>query len=143
MRSLRARVRAPHMDKKLAKLEYKHNHRQMGVFQLRNLLNDKVFIASSMDVPAFMNRIKFQLNANAHPNRILQKEWAELGEENFAFEILEEIVPNEMPDHNYHAEVDVLEEQWLKKERPYGDRGYNEKKLSREERLKTIAANRK
>ena len=35
-----------------------------------------------------------------------------------------------------------MEEMWLEKLEPYGERGYNEKKLTREERLRKIAANR-
>ena len=130
------------MNKKQAKLDYKLNHRQMGVFHIRNLLNDKIFIASSMDVPAFINRIRFQLNAGSHPSRSLQKDWIELGEENFAFEILELVAAQPQADYNYRADVDFLEDLWLEKEQPYGEKGYNEKKKTREERLRMIAANR-
>jgi hypothetical protein len=35
-----------------------------------------------------------------------------------------------------------LEELWLEKSQPYGDRGYNEKKKGREEMLRLIAQNR-
>ena len=115
----------------------------MGVFQIRNLLNDKIFIASSMDLPAFFNRVRFQLNANSHPGRSLQKDWQEYGEENFAFEVLEEVNPSEQADYNYTADVKFLEDLWLEKEQPYGDKGYNEKKKTTEERLRLIRANRK
>jgi hypothetical protein len=32
-----------------------------------------------------------------------------------------------------------MEEMWLEKLEPYGERGYNERKLSREERMKRIS----
>jgi type II secretory pathway component PulK len=131
------------MNKKQAKLEYKLSHRQMGVFQIRNFVNDKIFIASSVDVPGFINRTRFQLNADAHPSLSLQRDWSEFGEENFAFEILEEVAPREQPDYNYRADVDFLEDLWLEKEQPYGDKGYNQKKKTRDERLQMIAGNRK
>jgi hypothetical protein len=35
-----------------------------------------------------------------------------------------------------------MEKMWLEKLEPYGERGYNEKKLTREERLKRIADKR-
>ncbi|MGB7070728.1 MAG: GIY-YIG nuclease family protein [Pyrinomonadaceae bacterium] len=60
------------MNKKDAKLVYKLSHRPMGVFQLRNTATDKVYIDSSNNVPGKVNRIKFQLNANTHPNKSLQ-----------------------------------------------------------------------
>ena len=115
----------------------------MGVFQIRNLLNDKLYIASSMDMPGFMNRTRFQLNANSHPIRALQKEWNELGDENFAFEILEEVVPRDQEDYDHAADVKFLEDMWLDKEKPYGDKGYNDKKKTSEERMRSMRANRK
>ncbi len=130
------------MNKKQAKLDYKLNHRQMGVFQIRNLTSGKIFIASSMDLPGFINRITFQLNAGSHPSKSLQKDWNELGSDGFAFEILEEVLPRETPDYDYKADLKFLEDLWLEKEAPYGDAGYNEKKMTREERLQMIAANR-
>ena len=126
------------MNKKQAKLDYKLSHRQMGVFQIRNLMNDKIYIASSVDVPSFINRSTFQLNAGAHPSRALQKEWKEFGEENFAFEVLEEVEAREDAGYNYRADVDFLEDLWLDKEQPYGDKGYNEKKKTTAERLRMI-----
>ncbi len=115
----------------------------MGVFQVRNLTNEKVYIASSVNIPGFINRIKFQLNANVHPGKSLQKDWNELGSENFAFEILEEVFPREDPDYDHKADLEFLENLWLKKELPFGDKGYNEKKKTREERLRMIASNKR
>ena len=44
----------------------------------------------------------------------------------------------------YHsADLETLEDLWLEKLEPFGDNGYNERKLTREERLRMIAANRK
>jgi len=130
------------MNKKQAKLDYKLNPPQMGVFQIRNMVNEKVFITSSMNVPGFINRITFQLNAGTHPSKSLQKDWNESGAEGFAFEILEEVLPGNNPDYDYKADLTFLEDLWLEKEQPYGDAGYNEKKMTREERLRMIAANR-
>ncbi len=58
----------------------------------------------------------------------------------FAFEILDEITPKEGRD--YREELALLEELWLEKSQPYGDRGYNEKKKGREEMLRLIAQRR-
>jgi hypothetical protein len=130
------------MNKKQAKVDYKLGHRQMGVFQIRNLLNDKIYIASSVDVPGLINRSTFALNAGVHPSLSLQKEWKEYGEENFAFEVLEEVEPRDQPHYNYKADIQFLEDCWLDKEQPYGDAGYNQKKMTREERIEMIAADK-
>lgn len=130
------------MNKKDAKLEYKLTHRTMGVFQIKNKIDEKVFVDSSINVPGKINRHKFQLNAGVHPSKTLQAEWNEHGEQGFEFEILEDILPRDDPNYNYAADLEFLEDLWLDKLEPYGDRGYNERKKTREERLRMIAANR-
>jgi len=128
------------MTKKELKREYLQNHRPVGVFQIRNIVNDKVLIGASLDLPGIFNRYKFQLKMGNHPNVRLQAEWNEFGAESFAFEILDEITPKEGRD--YREELVFLEELWLENSQPYGDRGYNEKKKGREEMLRLIARNR-
>lgn len=128
------------MAKKELKRTYLQNHRPMGVYQLRNIVNDKVLIGVALDLPGILNRHKFQLKMGNHPNDALQAEWNEFGAESFAFEILDEITPKEGRDHR--EELAFLEGLWLDKTQPYGDRGYNEKKKGREEMLRLIAQNR-
>ena len=128
------------MRKKELIREYKLNHRPMGVYQIRNIANDKILIGSSLDLPGVLNRHKFQLKMGNHPNGALQAEWNEFGAESFAFEILDEITPKEGRDHR--EELSFLEELWLEKSQPYGDRGYNERKKGREEMLRLIGQHR-
>ena len=131
------------MNRKEAKLEYKLSHRPMGVFQLRNTANEKIYLDSSTNVPGKINRIKFQLNANTHPSKRLQADWNEFRESAFEFETLEPVAPRDDPNYDYAADLETLENLWLEKLEPYGERGYNEKKKTREERLRMIAANRR
>ena len=115
----------------------------MGVFQIGNTVNDRGSVDSSINVPGKINRHKFQLNAGVHPGKSLQSDWNEHGEAAFEFEILEDVMPREDPAYNYAADLDFLENLWLEKLMPYGERGYNERKKTREERLRMITANRK
>jgi hypothetical protein len=128
------------MDRAAAKLEYKSSHRPMGVFQIRNKTNGKVFIDSSLNVPGKINRHKFTLNAGIFAGKALQKDWNEFGESNFEFETLEPVEPRDEQNYDYAADIKVLEELWLEKLKPYGDIGYNERKLTRGERLQMIAS---
>lgn len=130
------------MDKKAAKLAYKASRRPIGVFLIRNLVSNKVFVGSSMDLGAIFNRTRFQLAAGAHPNKDLETDWRNLGASKFEFEIAEELVPRDDQNYDYRADLEVLEDLWLEKLEPYGDKGYNERKKTREERLRMIAANR-
>ena len=131
------------MDKAAAKLEYKLTHRPMGVFQIRNSASGKVFIDSSTNVPGKINRHTFALRAGLHASKTLQADWNQLGENTFEFETLEPVEPRDDPHYDYAGDLQVLEDLWLEKLEPYGEKGYNERKLTREERLRMIAANRK
>ena len=131
------------MNKKDLIREYKETPRKMGVFQVRNLKNEKIFVASSLNLDGMLNRQRFQLELNGHPNKSLQQDWNETGAENFVFEILEELPPRESSAYDYKEDLEVLEDLWLEKLEPYGEKGYNERKKTREERLRMIAANRK
>jgi hypothetical protein len=115
----------------------------MGIFQIRNEASGKIFVGSSMDLTAMFNRVRFQLFAGAHPNKELESDWRQLGADKFAFEVLEEIVPQDDPNYDYKADLETMEDLWLEKLEPYGEKGYNERKKTREERLQMIAANRK
>lgn len=131
------------MDRKAALLEYKLSHRPMGVFQIRNTKNEKVFVDSSTNIPGKINRYRFALKAGSHKSRSLQAEWNEFGEEAFEFETLEPLEPRDDQNYDYAADLLVLEDLWLEKLEPYGEKGYNERKKTQEERLQMIRANRK
>jgi hypothetical protein len=129
-------------NKKELKREYKENLRPMGIYQIRNLVNGKVLVEVAQDLPGIINGRKFALSLGGHTNKALQADWNEVGAENFVFEILDELAPTGEAGANYRHELASLEELWLEKLEPYGDRGYNEKKMSSEERLKRISQNR-
>jgi hypothetical protein len=126
------------MNKKELKQAYKQTPRPMGIFQIRNLTNEKVFVGKSENLDGIFNRIRFQLNANSHHQKQLQADWNELGADKFEFEILEELEFREGLDTK--KELEFLEDLWLEKLEPFGEKGYNERKKTREERLRMIAA---
>jgi hypothetical protein len=129
------------VNKKEAIREYKLSHRPMGVFQIANKTNGKVFIDSSTNVPGKINRHKFALNHGSHASKSLQADWDALGEEAFEFETIEPVEPRDDPNYDYKADLAFLEDLWLEKLEPYRDKGYNERKKTREERLRMIAEN--
>ena len=131
------------MSKKDLKREYKQTLRPMGVFQIHNLTNEKIFIGSTPNLDSVFSKNKFQLDAGIHFSKTLQADWQKFGADSFIFEILEEVFPREDSNYDYAADVKVLEDLWLEKLAPYGENGYNERKKTRAERLQMIAANRK
>ena len=127
------------MDKKAAKAEYKLSHRPMGVFQIRNTINGRLFVDSSLNVPGKINRHKFALNAGLHQSRSLQLDWNEMGESAFVFETLEDVNPRPDANYDYASDLLTLEDLWLEKLEPYGEKGYNERKITSEQRLRMIS----
>ena len=129
------------IDKKQITQEYKLSHRPMGVFQIRNKTSGRVFIDTSTNIPGKINRHRFALKAGLHANKALQADWNELGETVFEFETIEPVEPRSEANYDYKADLVTLEDLWLEKLEPYGDNGYNERKMSRDERLKMIREN--
>ena len=105
---------------------YKLYKSKKGVYQIRNMLNGKIFVGSSTDLKAIWNRNKVQLNFGNHPNEELQKDWKELGEEAFEYEILSEIKEEEK-EINFKKEVKALEELYIEELQPFKEKGYNKK----------------
>lgn len=132
------------MEKKNRQLkkEYQQNPPPMGVFLVRNMVNDKVFVGVSQDLHGIINRYRFQLAHGKHPNARLQKDWNEFGSESFTFEILDQLPAQGEPQADYRKELEFLEDLWLDQLQPFDERGYNERKLSTEEKLRRIAARR-
>ncbi len=112
------------MDRKAQIRAYKESPRQMGVFRVRNTVNGKSLIGSSVDVPGMLNRQRFQLGAGGHPDRALQQDWNESGPEAFEFETLDTLKPPEEPGHDPAADLRMLEQLWLEKLGRPGERGY-------------------
>ena len=103
----------------------------MGVFSIRNMVNDKVFVGFGLDLPGIINSHKFQLKMGVHRNKGLQSDWNEYGEEKFAFEILDQLEPPADSSDNGRKDLLFLEELWLEKLMPFGARGYNKQKSDR------------
>lgn len=109
---------------------YKEKKFKIGVFQIRNTQNNKIFIDSSTDLDAIWNRHKFQLNFGAHANIELQMDWNEYGEDTFTFEIISVI--DQKDDDNgvdYRKEVKELKDMFIEELQPFSENGYNVRKI--------------
>jgi hypothetical protein len=112
--------------------EYKERVKPAGVFQVKNMANGKVLLGSSLNLEGPLNKHRFMLKINSHPNKELQKDWNELGPDQFVFEILETVQITDHPNFNLKDELTLLEEIWLEKLQPFGERGYNSSAKIRE-----------
>lgn len=107
------------------KREYKERAKPAGVFQVKNIVNGKMLLGSSLNLEGPLNSHKFMLTMGNHRNPALQKEWNEYGPEKFVFEILEVVKVKDDPNFNLNDELELLEQIWIEKLQPVGEKGYN------------------
>ena len=97
------------------KQAYKMEMQPMGIFVIRNLATGKTLLDSSKNLPAIINRHRWALQHNAHPNKELMEDWRRYGEAGFAFEVIDEIKQNTDPKFDYVSELSALLELWREK----------------------------
>lgn len=103
----------------------------MGVFQVKNLANGKIFVDSGLNIQGKMNSCRFQLSYGSHMNKALQDDFNETGITNFSFEIIDYLKPKEDMKMDYVNDLKMLEEIWIEKLQPFDKRGYNKRKIIR------------
>jgi group I intron endonuclease len=60
-----------------------------GIYQIRNITNDKIYIGSAVNIKNRWKTHKSDLNLNKHHSPYLQRAWDKHGVENFEFGVLE------------------------------------------------------
>jgi hypothetical protein len=113
------------MDRKEQIRKYKETRQPAGAYRIWNRLNGKSLLGVNANLPAILNRHRFQLEAGLHPNRTLQSDWNGFGPSAFEFEILDMLKPSDQSATDLQNDLRVLEQLWLEKIEPYDDRGYN------------------
>jgi group I intron endonuclease len=111
---------------------FKETPRQSGIFQIKNNQTGKVFLGSSTNLHGPLNKHRFMLSIGRHDNKELQEDWNRLGSGAFTFEILEVVKPSDQPTFCLEDELTLLEQIWLEKLQPFGQRGYNEGPIRRD-----------
>ena len=117
------------MNRKELIKQYKQTIQPMGVYQIKNKRNGKLYIGSTKNLPGKINSHKFQLKNDLHPNREMQKEFRQIGEEGFSFDVLDRLEPKEDLNYDYSEELKTLEAMWIEKLQPFNEKGYNKIKI--------------
>lgn len=107
------------------KREYQERDKQAGVFQIKNTVNGKVLLGSSLNLDGPLNLHRFALTQGTHRNAALQAEWNAYGPDAFVFEIVDVVKRTADPNFNLVDELTLLEQIWLEELQPFGERGYN------------------
>ncbi|HSK46545.1 MAG TPA: GIY-YIG nuclease family protein [Coriobacteriia bacterium] len=102
-------------DRKALLRQYKETKLPMGVFRVRNIAQARSFIGVSVNLPGMLNRMRFQLDNSAHPNRALQADWDRLGPDAFVIEALDELEPPEEPGYYSKLDLEELRQMWIER----------------------------
>jgi len=118
---------ADNMDrKKELKEQYKQMKTEMGIFIVQNKVNNKYLLVTTQNLHGMINRVRFQLNSGGHPNRELQKEWKEFGENNFDIRILEKLAyDKDESKTDYSEELKIMDIIWSEKQSYKNMEAYN------------------
>ncbi len=68
---------------------------RVGIFQIKNLQNNKLFLKTSTDLDRAFNSDQFQLKLGSHKNTELQNDWNTFGSDNFEFGLFDELKSDE------------------------------------------------
>ncbi len=110
-------------DRKALIESYKQMKVYMGVYQVKNKVDGKIFIGSINNLKSRWLTLKWQLDQGRFANKALQEAYRTFGPEVFEYAELEAVEIKEETDVKW--ELEALEKAWLERISPYGERGYN------------------
>ena len=70
----------------------KHTPRP-GIYRVRHVASGRSLIGGSVDAPAYLNRVRFELQLGSHRTPALQRDWTQDGPDAFTFEVLDDLKP--------------------------------------------------
>ena len=100
------------LNRKQAIREYKERVVPRGIFAIKCTPTGRAWVDSSPNLGVARNRIWFGLRLGNHPNRALQEEWNQQGEDAFTYEVLETLEP-ETPALNLADTLKVKKRDWV------------------------------
>ena len=122
-------LEAKEMDRRKELIQqFKEIKIEAGVYQVKNLINQKVLVQATIDLKTMATK-RMQLLGNSCRNKQLQDEWNQYGEDAFSFEVLEILDEKKEGFFDKKEELKKLEKKWHEKLRPYDDAGYNRNRL--------------
>lgn len=116
------------MERAEIKRLYKQKSTDIGIYQIRNTVNGRIYVGTSQNLEGTRSSRLFQLRMGKIVfSREMQKDLNEYGAESFEFSVLAVLEPPGPGKSVEHA-LSALELQWLEKLQPFGERGYNSAK---------------
>ena len=100
------------LDRKALTRAYKETPPPAGVYAVRNTVSGAVLLGTTQNLPGILNRQRFSLQHGSHTNKVLQRDYDELGVGAFAFEVLDTLEPSDDPASDLAEELKTLGAMW-------------------------------
>ncbi len=104
---------------------YKETVQPAGIYVVRNIIEGKLLLGASRNLPASLNGQRAQLRFGGHRSRALQSDWNRLGEDAFVIEVYEELKPSEGNREVLQADLEALLALLIADLRPWDEHGYH------------------
>lgn len=112
-------------DRAEIKRLYKQNRPDMGVYQIRNSVNGKIYVDCSKNLEGSRTSRLFELRMGKIVfNREMQRDLSEHGADSFEFSVLD-VLANPEPGENIDRLLMALKLRWQEKLQPFDEQGYN------------------
>lgn len=115
------------INKKQIKEDYKLKKQPAGIFAVHNVVDNKMFIGTSKDLPAVLRRFEFTLKMGSFPFQQLIDDYKRLGEKNFELKVIDELELKDETEQEIDKELLTLEDMWIEKLKKEGVSFYNKK----------------
>ncbi len=87
-----------------------------GVYCIKNTVNDKILLQSTVDLQGSKNRFEFAQKTGSCVSLFLQKDWARFGKDVFVLEVLDELEKSdEQSQKEFLQDIKALEDIWKQK----------------------------
>ncbi len=100
----------------------------LGIYKIVNGINEKFYVGSAVNFRQRWVKHRNLLRANKHPNKYFQNSWNKHGEENFIFDIIEEVSKKEklLEREQYYLDTLLFAQEYINKEnKKFLEIGYN------------------
>ena len=115
------------INKKEIIKEYKNQKHPAGIFAVKNKPENKMFIGNSLNLPAKIRGITFELEMGKHAYSNLAEDFKRLGKDQFEISILDEIELKDETEKELKKVLEAFEEMWVEKLKSEGITFYNKK----------------
>ena len=114
--------------KKELQAQYRQRKIMMGVIQIKNRENGKIFVGAYPDLNNHWQNLQTRLDSGLFSSGALVRDWKTYGAGAFTCEVLEEAEqPEGSTPETVRQQLNKMAREWMELLEPYGEKGYNRK----------------